>query len=69
MDTEYLKDWKRDDEQAKADFIEYLYRFYGRSDGLYTGLWDRFKTDVAKAARAQVSELGLSIEDVLWGLK
>ena len=69
MDTEYLKDWTRDEEQAKSDFIEYLYRFYGRSDGLYTGLWDRFKTDVAKAARAQVSELGLSIEDVLWGLK
>jgi hypothetical protein len=69
MDTEYLKDWKCDDEQAKADFIEYLYRYYERSDGLYTGLWDRFKADVAKAARAQVSQLGLSIEDVLWGLK
>jgi len=69
MDTEYLKDWNCDDEQAKADFIEYLYRFYGRSNGLYTGLWDRFKADVAKAARAQVSQLGLSIEDVLWGLK
>lgn len=69
MDTEYLKEWSCDDEKAKADFIEYLYRFYGRSNGLYTGLWDRFKSDVAKAARAQVSQLGLSIEDVLWGLK
>ena len=69
MDTEYLKDWNCDDEQAKADFIEYLYRFYEPSNGLYTNLWDRFKADVAKAARAQVSQLGLSIEDVLWGLK
>lgn len=67
METDYLKDWNCDDEQAKADFIEHLYRFYGRSDGLYTGLWSRFQSDVAKAARAQVSQLGLSIEDVLWG--
>jgi len=69
MNTEYLKDWNCETEQSKADFIEYLYRFYGKSDGLYTGLWERFKSDVAKAARAQVSRLGLSIEDVLWGLK
>jgi len=69
MNTEYLKNWNCEDEQSKADFIEYLYRFYGRSDGLYAGLWERFKADVAKAARAQVCEFGLSIEDVLCGLK
>lgn len=67
MNTDYLKGWDPENEQAKADFIEYLYRRSGRTSGLYTGLWEEFKCHAADSARKQVCFLGKSINDVLWG--
>lgn len=42
MDTQYLKNWDTKTEQQKADFMEHCYRCSGRTNGLYTGLWQAF---------------------------
>ena len=42
MNTEYLKNWDRVAEQQKADFMEHMYQCSGRTNGLFTGLWQDF---------------------------
>lgn len=37
-----LENWDVSLEQNRADFTEWLYEFYGRPNGLYTGLYQRF---------------------------
>jgi hypothetical protein len=32
-------------DQERADFMEHLYAISGRTNGLYTGLWDEFCRD------------------------
>jgi len=42
MNTDYLKDWDVKKEQQKADFMEHMYRCSGRTNSLFTGLWQEF---------------------------
>lgn len=46
FDTPWLKEqlqsWDVNTEQRKADFMEHMYQCSGRSNGLYTGLWQNF---------------------------
>jgi len=46
FDTPWLKEqllkWDVEAEQRKADFMEHMYQCSGRSNGLYTGLWQDF---------------------------
>jgi len=42
MNTDYLKDWDVKKEQQKADFMEHMYQCSGRTNGLFTGLWQEF---------------------------
>ena len=47
MQTEYLKNWDVKAEQRKADFMEHMYKCSGRTNGLYTGLWEEFAVNEA----------------------
>ena len=46
FDTPWLKEqllnWDVVAEQKKADFMEHMYKCSGRTNGLYTGLWEHF---------------------------
>jgi hypothetical protein len=42
MNTNYLDGWDAKKEQQKAEFMEHVYRCSGRTNGLYTGLWQEF---------------------------
>jgi len=42
MNTNYLDGWDAKKEQQKAEFMEHIYRCSGRTNGLYTGLWQEF---------------------------
>lgn len=42
-----LANWNVNAEQDRADFLDWLYDFYKRTDGLYTGLYQRFIDDLA----------------------
>lgn len=39
---EQLRNWDVKAEQRKADFMEHMYQCSGRTNGLYTGLWQDF---------------------------
>lgn len=39
---EQLQNWDVVSEQKKSDFMEHMYRCSGRTNGLYTGLWQDF---------------------------
>ena len=51
-----LDNWSVNDEQRRADFIDWLYWLYGRNNGLYTGLWQQFCTDLAELVRDNLNE-------------
>lgn len=38
-------------DQQRADLIEHLYTVSGRTNGLYTGLWDEFCHDLVSKMR------------------
>lgn len=38
-------------DQQRADLIEHLYAISGRTNGLYTGLWDDFCRDLVSRMR------------------
>lgn len=40
-------------DQARADMMQALYEASGRTNGLYTGLWRKFATDLAQNFRDQ----------------
>lgn len=42
MNTDYLNKWNVKAEQRKAEFMEHMYKCSGRTNGLYTGLWQEF---------------------------
>ena len=42
METNYLAGWDAKTEQQKADFMEHMYKCSGRTNGLFTGLWEQF---------------------------
>ena len=47
MNTDYLKEWNVKKEQQKVDFMERLYQYSGRTNGLFTGLWRDFCVEEA----------------------
>ena len=55
MNTDYLNGWDVESEQRKADFIEYLYQKSGRTNGLFTGLWNQFCLESGEQARKDMS--------------
>ena len=42
MNTDYLKDWNLLEQQQRTEFMSHMYRCSGRTNGLYTGLWQNF---------------------------
>ena len=42
MNTDYLKGWDIQEQQRRADFMAHMYKCSGRTNGLYTGLWQDF---------------------------
>lgn len=42
MNTDYLKGWDVKKEQQKTAFMEHMYQCSGRTNGLFTGLWQDF---------------------------
>lgn len=52
--SDLLANWSVKHEQNRADFIDWLYKYYGCTDGYYTGLFQRF-----------VAELPDSYKDIL----
>lgn len=42
-----MKEYKK--QQRRADILESLYKDSGRSNGLYTGLWQEFCKDLGRA--------------------
>jgi hypothetical protein len=61
---EILDNWSVESEQAKADFLDALYEFYGCNDGLYTGLWERYKNDIAEFGRDMVVRRDYKVVDL-----
>lgn len=59
-----LENWSVDDEQSKADFLNALYDFYAPGTGCYTGLFQRFQTDLTEFARHLVTQRGYAVEDL-----
>ena len=55
---ESLPEWQY--EQAKAQFLDYLYDLYDRDNappglrGTYTGLWQRYQRESAELARLSI---------------
>ena len=35
--------WDLAEQEARTKFLDYLYDFFGCTDGLYTGLWTLYK--------------------------
>ena len=42
MDTKYLEDWDINEQSKRALFMQHMYKCSGRTNGLYTGLWQEF---------------------------
>lgn len=59
-----LDTWDVKEEQKKADFIEFLYDLYKPDNGLYTGLWQQFKDDIAWSMRDKFFEKELVFKRV-----
>ena len=47
MNTDYLAGWDPKEQQLRSDFMYHLYLCSGRTNGLYTGLWQEFCTKEA----------------------
>jgi len=60
-----LDNWSVDDEQRRADFIDWLYWLYERNSGLYTGLWQQFQQDLAEIVRDNLNEDQSFVEAVV----
>ena len=61
---EILTNWDVLGEQTKADFLDALYEFYAPGNGLYTGLYQRFQSDIAEFCRHMVANHKLSVADL-----
>lgn len=59
-----LDNWNVDEEQNKADFLDALYEFYGVSNGLYSGLYQRFQSDISEFARHLVCNHKIEVADL-----
>lgn len=52
---EILKNWDNNAENSKAHFMNALYEYYGKTDGLFTGLYQRFQKELVEAVRDEVT--------------
>ena len=52
---EVLKNWDTNAENSKALFMNVLYEYYGKTDGLFTGLYQRFQKELIEAVRDKVT--------------
>jgi hypothetical protein len=59
-----LENWSVDDEQSKADFLDALYEFYAPGTGCYTGLFQRFQSDITEFTRHLVTRRGMTIAEL-----
>lgn len=50
------------EEQLRADFLDYLYDKYGRTNGCYTGLWKQYQEDISLQMRKAVIEGRVKLE-------
>lgn len=51
-----LRTWDVPAEQRKADFLEFLYQHYKPANHCFTGLYERFKEDLAQVVRDSGSQ-------------
>ena len=42
MNTDYLQGWDVQEQQRRANFMEHMYKCSGRTNSVYTGLWQNF---------------------------
>lgn len=42
MNTDHLKGWDVQEQQRRTEFMEHMYKCSGRTNGLFTGLWQDF---------------------------
>ena len=69
MQTDYLENWNVLEEQRKADFMEHMYKCSGRTNGLYTGLWQDFcLREAGPAMRERYFEMVKAVEMYQQGL-
>jgi len=61
---EILKNWNTSEEQAKADFLDALYEFYCPGNGCYTGLYQRFQSDIVEFCRHLVVNRGTEVAEL-----
>ena len=57
--------WDFKAEQAKADCLELLYQIYEPEDKTYTGLWQRFLTDLGRMFLNEFKEDAHSLRELL----
>ena len=57
--------WDFKAEQAKADCLELLYQIYEPEDRTYTGLWQRFLTDLGRMFLNEFKEDAHSLRELL----
>jgi len=59
-----LENWNVDEEQSKADFLDALYEFYAPGTGCYTGLFQRFQSDITEFCRHLVTRRGMDVSEL-----
>ena len=59
-----LENWNVDDEQSKAEFLDALYEFYAPGTGCYTGLYQRFQSDITEFCRHLVTLRGMEVAEL-----
>ena len=59
-----LDNWNVDEEQSKADFLDALYEFYAPGTGCYTGLFQRFQSDITEFCRHLVTRRGMDVSEL-----
>ena len=59
-----LDNWNVDEEQSKADFLDALYEFFAPGTGCYTGLFQRFQSDITEFCRHLVTRRGMDVSEL-----
>jgi hypothetical protein len=58
-----LISWDLAEQEARTKFLDYLYDFFGCTDGLYTGLWTLYKEGVALSFRDYILEQNIQLKE------
>jgi hypothetical protein len=58
-----LVDWDLREQEARTKFLDYLYDFFGCTDGLYTGLWSIYKEGIALAFRDEILHGNIELKE------